>query len=395
MSSSHRLTREQKGKGAVSSRDSGDIHHEAMMDTGNMDLSQRLLVSEAREQFRGDDDGQEAVDASIVPISYYPGNIFAEESPLEHWISDSLPHINRSTSKRLSLFTQAEQKEINRARTMKKLPDLSLIVAGKIGTKKGTSGSKVAPSKPRVAATTPVASEQALAGVSSQQKNFQKKKKEVDARRESNEERDTERAGAEGSSKKGSKKRKAGDLSSGDMPKKKKTKKKDSAVPRPSSVCEEELQELVPEVAPEVGTSDDEDETIALPAAALRTPFVDRASRSEDLMREPSATAVSATRNADEDVNLAERKSADAAVPKDGNVPTIVLTDSPAKASKNVSSSTSSSEDPVRKDDAPADRSIEATTANVDLSAQTKFGRVSGPGEEDGDGGKNPPAGDE
>ncbi|XP_033138044.1 uncharacterized protein LOC117128982 [Brassica rapa] len=130
-------------------------------------------------------------------------------------------------------------------------------------------------------------------------------------------------------------------------------------------------------------------------AAALRTPFVDRASRSEDLMREPSATAVSATRNADEDVNLAERKSADAAVPKDGNVPTIVLTDSPAKASKNVSSSTSSSEDPVRKDDAPADRSIEATTANVDLSAQTKFGRVSGPGEEDGDGGKNPPAGDE
>ena len=89
MSSSHRLTREQKGKKAAPARDSAedpeDIHHEAMMDTENMDLAQRLLVSEAREQFRGDDDGQDAVDISTVLISYYPGNIFAEESPLEVW----------------------------------------------------------------------------------------------------------------------------------------------------------------------------------------------------------------------------------------------------------------------------------------------------------------------
>ena len=55
------------------------------MDTRNMDLAQCLLVSEAREQFRGDDDSQEAVDISTVPISYYPGNIFAEESPLQTW----------------------------------------------------------------------------------------------------------------------------------------------------------------------------------------------------------------------------------------------------------------------------------------------------------------------
>ncbi|KAG2305258.1 hypothetical protein Bca52824_033909 [Brassica carinata] len=48
-----------------------------------MDLAQRLLVAEARGQFRGDDDGQEAVDARIIPISYYPGNIFTEEGPLE------------------------------------------------------------------------------------------------------------------------------------------------------------------------------------------------------------------------------------------------------------------------------------------------------------------------
>ena len=162
---------------------------------------------------------------------------------------------------------------------MKQLPDLSLIVAGKIGAKKGTSGSKVAPSEPGVAATTPVASEQALAGVSSQQKNFQKKKRDGDARRESNEERDTEHAGAEGSSKKGSKKRKAGDLSSGDIPKKKKLKKRDSTVPRPSSVCEEELQALVPEVAPEVGTSDDEDELIALRQRRREKRSVDGGSR--------------------------------------------------------------------------------------------------------------------
>ena len=89
MSSSQRLTREQKGKKVAlargSSEDPEDIHHEAMVDTGNMDLAQRLLVSEAREQFRDDDDGQEAVDIPTVLISYYPGNIFAEESPLEAW----------------------------------------------------------------------------------------------------------------------------------------------------------------------------------------------------------------------------------------------------------------------------------------------------------------------
>ncbi|KAF2555828.1 hypothetical protein F2Q68_00016505 [Brassica cretica] len=42
-------------------------------------------------------------------------------------------------------------------------------------------------------------------------------------------------------------------------------RKKDSSLPRPSSVCEEELQALVPDATPEVGTSDDdENETIAL-----------------------------------------------------------------------------------------------------------------------------------
>ncbi|XP_033129438.1 meiosis-specific protein ASY2 [Brassica rapa] len=495
--SSHRLTREQKGKGAVSSRDSAEnpdsIHHGAMMDTENMDLAQRLLVSEAREQFRGDDDGQEAVDASIVPISYYPGNIFAEESPLEvwrirpsvvdgqdwsnvertkstvesveailrdlnahgvsfiipkrdqrpwsppkgyqciyesyfrndtklwfpiprivttyafrrgvalsqlmngslrlmvvlsviaaeagtsmsvrsfeeltsvsisddglvstrmrpnynvvtgyptktsdwqrsyfyvksnrsafeeppksgyrvlwnaemvghpnlatypedwresarivalqkqdhwedftreriqrsvdrianqSWISEPHPHINRSTSKRLSLFTRAEQKEINRAKTMKQLPDLSLIVAGKIGAKRGASENRVGPSGLEVVEATPIATEQARTGGSSQGKSSKKSKKSAGGPKDSSE---PEHPGADGSSKKGGKKRKAGDPPSEDIPKKKRMKKKETAPPRSSSVCEEELQALVPEAIPEVGTSeDDENETIAL-----------------------------------------------------------------------------------------------------------------------------------
>ena len=121
----------------------------------------------------------------------------------EDWISDSLPHINQSTTKRLSFFIRAEQKEINRAKSMKQLPDLSLIVAGKIGAKKGTSGSKVGPSGPEVADATPIAAEQALAGGSSQRKNTRKKKKDAEARRESNEEENVEQTDAGGSSKKG------------------------------------------------------------------------------------------------------------------------------------------------------------------------------------------------
>uniref|UniRef100_M4FF99 Uncharacterized protein n=1 Tax=Brassica campestris TaxID=3711 RepID=M4FF99_BRACM len=849
MSSPQRLTREQKGKEVAlargSSEDPEDIHREAMMDTRNMDLAQHLLVSEAREQFRGDDDGQEAVDVSIVPISYYPGNIFTEESPLEawrvrpsvvdgqdwpnvektkstiesveailrdltahrvsfiipkenqrpwspprgyqcvyesyfqndtklwfpiprivtayafrrgvalsqlmngslrlmvvlsviaaeagtslsvrsfeeltsvsisddglvstrmrpnynvvtgyptktsdwqrsyfyvksnrsafeepprsscrvlwnaemvghpnlatypedwresartvalqrqdhwenftrekihrsidrianqDWISDSLPHINQSTTKRLSLFTRAEQKEINRAKSMKQLPDLSLIMAGKIGAKRGASGSKVGPSGSEVADVVPVAAEQALTGGSSPRKNSKKKKKDAGARKESNEEEQTD---AGGSSKKGGKKRKAGDLPAEDAPKKKKTKKKDSTLPRPSSVCEEELQALVPETVPEShgdwnvlvekydsalkrareqvregeearkkteealrATVRDKadaitrekalrkafDETRTADAAelqmckesmknlefvlerlgkekadlekvraaeslkhteemnrlrksrryevtherirvmiamiakaekcfhrislreeqrdkydearclqgqafgtrrclerikdsgteipqeiidtfaeqeehykwaatrlevkeipkgdlrlsplvlesrflideiwrqidpfgsnvdlidseaakALRTPRADRDPRSEDRMKEPAQTAGSSTQCANQEVDLAKQTSAGAVIPKDGAVPTIVLTDSPAKASKNLSSSTSSSEDLEKEDGVSAGRPEEVP---ADLPILT-FGRVSGPREGDSAGSKDPP----
>ncbi|RIA04214.1 hypothetical protein BRARA_K01578, partial [Brassica rapa] len=176
---------------------------------------------------------------------------------MERWVSDLLPLINRSTLKRLSLFTRAEQKEINQARTMKQLPDLSLITAGKIGAKKGTDGSAGV----EITDVVPVIAEQAPAGGSSQGK-ASKKKRGKETRKESDEIGQTD---PDNPSKKSSKKRKAAEPPVEDVPRKKKTKKQDFSAPRPSSVCEEELRALVPDATPEVGTSDDdENETIAL-----------------------------------------------------------------------------------------------------------------------------------
>uniref|UniRef100_M4F0D1 Uncharacterized protein n=1 Tax=Brassica campestris TaxID=3711 RepID=M4F0D1_BRACM len=502
----------------------------------------------------------------------------------QSWISEPHPHINQSTSKRLSLFTRAEQKEINRAKTMKQLPDLSLIVAGKVGAKRGASENRVGPSGLEVVVATPIATEQARTGGSSQGKSSKKSKKSAGGPKDSSE---PEHPGADGSSKKGGKKRKAGDPPSEDIPKKKRMKKKELALPRSSSVCEEELQALVPETIPEVGTSeDDENETIALrrrrregrvteevsrgaltgdlrstevpreiqttveqrdrlrnespahvtegsetrvsaaellrhseemdrlrksrkyevthervrvliamiakaekrfhrislredkrdkyddarclysqafgtrkcleqikasgveipqetidffigqekhyeeeaerlevkeipaedlclsplvlesrflieeiwrqldpfgsninlidseAAIALRTPL-----RPEDPVEKPAQTAVSSNQPTDQDIDPAKQASAGALVPKDGAVPTIVLTDSPAKASKNASSSASSSEDPEKGDDALAGM----PTADATAPAPTKFGRVSGPGEGYGRGNEDPP----
>ena len=84
---------------------------------------------------------------------------------------------------------------------MKQLPDLSLIVARKIGAKKGASGSKVGPSGTEVAAAAPVTAEQALTGGSSQRKNSRKKKKDAEARGEPNDEGNVEQTGVGGSSK--------------------------------------------------------------------------------------------------------------------------------------------------------------------------------------------------
>ncbi|KAG5375498.1 hypothetical protein IGI04_040094, partial [Brassica rapa subsp. trilocularis] len=474
----------------------------------------------------------------------------------QSWISEPHPHINQSTSKRLSLFTRAEQKEINRAKTMKQLPDLSLIVAGKIGAKRGASENRVGPSGLEVVEATPIATEQARTGGSSQGKSSKKSKKSAGGPKDSSE---PEHPGADGSSKKGGKKRKAGDPPTEDIPKKKRMKKKELAPPRSSSVCEEELQALVPEAIHEVGTSeDDENETIALrrrrresrvteevsrgalagdlrstevprgistsggqrdrlrnespahvmegsetrvsgrpketPADGFRFEFnrelplacypedcarllrlvkggpdqlpsvgdlifkdeyehascssvkshgdwnvlvekydsslrrareqireseeakkrmeealrVSTREKADAIAREKALRkAFDETRTSDaaelqmckesmnnlefvptdQDIDPAKQASAGAVVLKDGAVPTIVLTDSPAKASKNASSSASSSEDPEKGDDALAGM----PTADATAPAPTKFGRVSGPGEGDGRGNEDPP----
>ncbi|XP_033142693.1 meiosis-specific protein ASY2-like [Brassica rapa] len=117
-------------------------------------------------------------------------------------------------------------------------------------------------------------------------------------------------------------------------------------------------------------------------AIALRTPL-----RPEDPVEKPAQTAVSSNQPTDQDIDPAKQASAGAVVLKDGAVPTIVLTDSPAKASKNASSSASSSEDPEKGDDALAGM----PTADATAPAPTKFGRVSGPGEGDGRGNEDPP----
>ena len=122
-------------------------------------------------------------------------------------------------------------------------------------------------------------------------------------------------------------------------------------------------------------------------AKALRTPRADRDPRSEDRMKEPAQTAGSSTQCANQEVDLAKQTSAGAVIPKDGAVPTIVLTDSPAKASKNLSSSTSSSEDLEKEDGVSAGRPEEVP---ADLPILT-FGRVSGPREGDSAGSKDPP----
>ncbi|KAF3535552.1 hypothetical protein F2Q69_00021707 [Brassica cretica] len=118
-------------------------------------------------------------------------------------------------------------------------------------------------------------------------------------------------------------------------------------------------------------------------AIALRTPRADRDPPSEDQMKEPAQTAGSSTQRADQDADLTKQMSIDSVIPKDGAVPTIVLTDSPAKASENLSSSTSSSEELEKEDGVSAGRPEGVSTVNEDPPILT-FGRISGPGEKDG-----------
>lgn len=97
MSTSKKLSREQKGKMLATSSGSGDdsetvrsfngsqeaVHREAMMDTENLSRAQRVLVSELMFQSRKDDDDHDPADDQMIPICFYPGNIFEEQRPLD------------------------------------------------------------------------------------------------------------------------------------------------------------------------------------------------------------------------------------------------------------------------------------------------------------------------
>ncbi|XP_056864127.1 meiosis-specific protein ASY2-like [Raphanus sativus] len=59
------------------------VHRAAMMDTENLSRAQRVLVSESMVQSRRDDDGRDHTDDQMIPISFYPGNIFEKQPPLD------------------------------------------------------------------------------------------------------------------------------------------------------------------------------------------------------------------------------------------------------------------------------------------------------------------------
>ncbi|KAG2299920.1 hypothetical protein Bca52824_036392 [Brassica carinata] len=89
----------------------------------------------------------------------------------------------------------------------------------------------------------------------------------------------------------------------------------------------------------------------------------------------------------DTGIESVQPASVDKDAPQDGVAPTIVLSDSPAKTPKALSSSSSSSEDPEAEDGALKERS--AAKVNSPVSA---FGRVSGP---EGGGNEDRPVADE
>ncbi|KAL0715698.1 hypothetical protein Bca4012_065020 [Brassica carinata] len=123
-------------------------------------------------------------------------------------------------------------------------------------------------------------------------------------------------------------------------------------------------------------------------AIALRSPLRDPALPPPG---EPDAnlilTAGSSTRKDDLGTEPVQPAPVDENSPKDGGAPTIVLSDSPAKTSKALSSSSSTSEDPEAEDGALKEKSA----ANVNSPAPA-FGRVSGP---ESRGNEDPPAADE
>ncbi|KAH0886063.1 LOW QUALITY PROTEIN: hypothetical protein HID58_062159, partial [Brassica napus] len=140
-----RLSREGKGKDVVTSPSpaSGSpldefdlIHRDALRDTENMSLSQRLLVADSHRKTRKEAAGRmEASGDSGTSGSRNSGkdqsdaSIGSERSV--DWES-RLPCVLRPRKSRLSLFTRKQQKLLDEAREMDGVPDLSALLKGKL-----------------------------------------------------------------------------------------------------------------------------------------------------------------------------------------------------------------------------------------------------------------------
>ncbi|XP_056854796.1 meiosis-specific protein ASY2-like [Raphanus sativus] len=135
------------------------------------------------------------------------------------WRSDTVPLITKK-SKRIDLFTKAEQIEINRARAMRELPDLSLVVgkqAGFMEPDQSSNANSSDPGEPRAAESD---------GAQLMRKTGSKRKEREDISSEEKQAEETSTGAGAGSEKKRA--------------------RKDPVEVRPSSVERGELQALEP-----------------------------------------------------------------------------------------------------------------------------------------------------
>ncbi|KAF3516559.1 hypothetical protein DY000_02059278 [Brassica cretica] len=142
MASRSRLSREEKGKDIATpsspARDANGnpldefelIHRDALRDTENMSLSQRLLVADAHRQFRKEEEGLIEGEERVGDEEHV-GDEDGNASGSVDWES-RLPCVLGPRKSRLSLFTRKQQKLLNKAREMEGVPDLSALLKGKL-----------------------------------------------------------------------------------------------------------------------------------------------------------------------------------------------------------------------------------------------------------------------
>ncbi|KAF2599329.1 hypothetical protein F2Q68_00011181 [Brassica cretica] len=150
----NRLSREEEGKGIATDSPLDDfdlIHRDALRDTENMTLSQRLLVAGAHRIIR--DEGADRVEVGSSDVSSSGSEASSQTSrPLRRnrrgvpfdqvdcrptiyhpvdWES-RLPVVLGPRKSRMSLFTRKQQKLLDEARKMDGVPDLRALLKGKL-----------------------------------------------------------------------------------------------------------------------------------------------------------------------------------------------------------------------------------------------------------------------